>query len=335
MRYYKLGNSGVRISELCFGTMTFGGRGKWATVGNVNRATASQMISNCLNAGINFFDTADIYSEGLAEEILGQVLGPKRKDVIIATKVRGRMGSGVNDVGLSRRYIIRAVEASLTRLGTDWIDLYQVHSWDDDTPLEETLAALDHLVQSGKVRYIGCSNYSGWQMTKALMLSKIHGWCGFVTLQALYNIVHRDIENELVPLCIAEDIGILPWSPLAGGFLTGKYRRGAPRPRFARRSEPDKAFLPINEDFGYTIIDELDKLSSAHQGTVTQGALNWLRSKPKVCSIIIGAKTIDQLQDNLKCLDWEFTSEEIQLLDEVSYVKPGYPYFMQKAWKND
>jgi len=335
MKYNQMGKTGIRISELCLGTMTFGGKGSWADIGTVNRATATRMISICLNAGVNFFDTADIYSEGLAEEILGNALGPRRKEVIIATKVRGRMGKGVNEVGLSRRYIIRAVEESLIRLGTDWIDLYQVHCWDANTPLEETLSALDHLVQSGKVRYIGCSNFGGWQLDRAIMLSRIKGWSKFVTLQALYNLVNRDIENELVPLCLEEGLGILPWSPLAGGFLTGKYRREKPRPKFARRSDPDKAFLHIDEEQGFDVIEELDKLSSVHNGTVSQGALNWLKAKPNVCSIIIGARTIDQLEENLASINWEFTEEEISKLDEVSAFKPGYPYFMQKAWENN
>ncbi|HHE47230.1 MAG TPA: aldo/keto reductase, partial [Bacteroidetes bacterium] len=316
MQYHQMGKSGIRVSELCLGTMNFGGRGSWAALGSVNRATATRMIGICLQAGINFFDTADIYSEGLSEEILGEAIGSHRSEVIITTKVRGRMGKNVNDVGLSRWHIIRAVEQSLTRLGTDWIDLYQIHGWDENTPLDETLFALDHLVQSGKVRYIGCSNFSGWQLEKAIMLSQINGWSGFVTFQGLYNLVHRDLELELMPVCVEEGLGILPWSPLAGGFLTGKYRRGKPRPRFARRSDPDTAFLPIDEERGFDIIEELDRLSSAHNGTVAQGALNWIKAKQNICSTIIGARTIDQLEENLRSVSWQFTDDEISRLDE-------------------
>jgi len=335
VKYNQLGKSGIRVSELCFGTMTFGGRGMWSNVGTVERQNAAQMVSTCLAAGINFFDSADIYSDGFAEEILRYALGTHRQDVIIATKVRGRMGRGPNDTGLSRKYIIEAVEASLTRLGTDWIDLYQIHNWDADTPLEETMSALDHLVQSGKVRYIGCSNLTGWQLAKAQMLAELRGWSVFVTLQALYSIIHRDLEQELMPLCKEDGIGVLPWSPLAGGFLTGKYRRGKPRPLHSRRTDPDKAFLKFNEERGYDIVEKLDELSSAHNGTVSQGALNWLRVKPNVSSIIIGAKTLDQLEENIKCVDWQFTEEEISALDEVSTIKLRYPYFMQAQWKND
>ena len=335
MKYNQLGKSGIRVSELCFGTMTFGGRGTWSNIGTVERQNAAQMVSTCLAAGINFFDSADIYSDGLAEEILRQALGTHRPDVIIATKVRGRMGRGPNDVGLSRKHIIEAVEASLTRLGTDWIDLYQIHNWDADTPLEETMSALDHLVQSGKVRYIGCSNLTGWQLAKSQMLAELRGWSCFVTLQALYSIIHRDLEQELMPLCKEDGIGILPWSPLAGGFLTGKYRRGKPRPRHSRRTDPNKTFLEFNEERGYDIVEKLDELSSAHNGTVSQGALNWLRVKPNISSIIIGTRTLDQLEENIKCVDWQFTVEEIAALDEISAIKLRYPYFMQAQWTND
>ena len=315
--------------------MTFGGRGIWSKMGSVERQNAAQMVNICLAAGINFFDTADIYSDGLAEEILRQALGTHRSSVILATKVRGRMGLGPNDVGLSRKYIIEAVEASLRRLGTDWIDLYQIHNWDTDTPLEETMSALDHLVQSGKVRYIGCSNLTGWQLAKAQMLAELRGWSGFITLQALYNIIHRDLEQELMPLCEEDKIGILPWSPLAGGFLTGKYRKGKPRPRYSRLTDRDKTFLEFNEERGFKIVEKLDKLSSAHNGTVSQGAINWLRAKSNISSIIIGARTFDQLEENIKCLEWQFNSEEIAALDEVSAIELRYPYFMQAQWTND
>jgi aryl-alcohol dehydrogenase-like predicted oxidoreductase len=334
VKYKQLGSAGIRISEICFGNMTWGGKDSWAGVGAVDQTLADKMLNRCLEAGVNFFDTADIYSQGVAETMLGKALGNKRKDVVIATKVRGRMGKGVNDVGLSRGHILQAVEDSLRRLNTDWIDLYQVHSWDADTPIEETLAALDSLVQSGKVRYIGCSNFTGWQLAKSIMLSKMNGWAGFATLQPLYNIVHRDLEFELIPLCKTEGIGILPWSPLAGGFLTGKYRRGQSRPEGSRRSDPDRAFLKIDEERGYNIVETLDELSTHYNGTVSQSALNWLRAKPEVTSIIIGARTMEQLDDNLACVNWQFNSDEINRLDLVSQIPQPYPYWMQTGWRN-
>ena len=328
MQYRRMGKSGIRVSELCFGNMTFGGKGFWKNVGEVDQRLADRMIDRCLDAGINFFDTADIYSQGVAETMIGKSLGKRRKDVILATKVRGEMGSGINDVGLSRYHIIQAVEASLKRLGTDYIDLYQVHNWDPDTPLEETLSALDDLVHSGKVRYIGCSNYSGWQFDRSIMISQLRGWTQFVTLQALYSLIHRDLELELIPLCEVEEIGILPWSPLAGGFLTGKYRRGKKRPVGTRLADPDYVFLRFDEERAFNVVEVLAELCSARDTTISQGALNWLRVKPIVSSIIIGARTMDQLEDNLKCVEWSFTEDEIAKLDEVSAVLPGYPYNM-------
>ena len=328
MQYRRMGKSGIRVSELCFGNMTFGGKGFWKNVGEVDQRLADRMIDRCLDAGINFFDTADIYSQGVAETMIGKSLGKRRKDVILATKVRGEMGSGINDVGLSRFHIIQAVEASLKRLGTDYIDLYQVHNWDPDTPLEETLSALDDLVHSGKVRYIGCSNYSGWQFDRSIMISQLRGWTQFVTLQALYSLIHRDLELELIPLCEVEEIGILPWSPLAGGFLTGKYRRGKKRPVGTRLADPDYVFLRFDEERAFNVVEVLAELCSARDTTISQGALNWLRVKPIVSSIIIGARTMDQLEDNLKCVEWSFTEDEIAKLDEVSAVLPGYPYNM-------
>ncbi len=223
-----LGNTGVRVSELCFGAMTFGGRGYWKNIGDVERKEASTLVNMAIDGGINFFDTADVYSEGRSESILGKALGSKRKDIILATKVRGRTGHGPNDIGLSRKHIIDSCDASLKRLGTDHIDLYQVHSFDPKTPLEETLRAMTELVRVGKVRYIGVSNFTGWQLMKALAISEKQNLERFVTLQAFYSLMARDLENELVPLSLDQNLGILPWSPLGGGFLTGKYRRGKP-----------------------------------------------------------------------------------------------------------
>jgi len=335
MKMRFLGKSGLKVSELCFGTMTFGGRGYWTIVGQIDQKQADILTNTALEAGVNFFDTADVYSLGWAEEILGKALGNRRKDVILATKVRGRMGPGPNEVGLSRHHILEGCNASLKRLGTDYIDLYQVHSFDFTTPLEETLRALDDLVRQGKVRYIGCSNFPGWQLMKALSISDKHNWERFVTLQAFYSLMARDLELEHVPLCLDQGLGILPWSPLGGGFLTGKYRRGKLRPQDARRSDPQSQFLQFNEEKGYDIIEELDRIAKNHNATVAQSALNYLLRKPGVTSVIIGAKTVEQLTDNLKTTDWEMTPEEVSRLDALSQPPRVYPHWMLERTRQD
>jgi aryl-alcohol dehydrogenase-like predicted oxidoreductase len=323
-----LGNTGIKVSELCFGTMTFGGRGTWRIVGELEQKEADTLVGMALDSGVNFFDTADIYSEGVSEQMLGKALGSRRKDVIVATKVRGRTGPGPNEIGLSRNHILDGCNASLKRLGTDYIDLYQVHSFDDSTPLEETLRALDDLVRQGKVRYIGCSNFAGWQLMKALALSELYGSERFVTLQAYYSLVARELENELVPLCLDQGLGILPWSPLAGGFLSGKFRRGQPRPEGTRLSDPSARFLQFDEEKGFDIVEELERIGKAHNGTVAQAALNYLLRKPGVCSVIIGARTPERLADDLKAVDWVMTPEEVARLDELSQPPRLYPYWM-------
>ncbi len=330
-----LGNTGVRVSELCFGAMTFGGKGYWTYVGQVQQKEADELVNTAIDGGINFFDTADVYSEGLSEQILGKALGDKRKDIILATKVRSRTGPGPNDVGLSRKHIIDSCNGSLKRLGTDYIDLYQVHSFDPKTPLEETLGALDDLVREGKVRYIGVSNFTGWQLMKALSISEKQNLERFVTLQALYSLIARDLENELAPLSLDQKLGILPWSPLGGGFLTGKYRRGKPRPEGARRTDPTNQFLQYDEEKGFDIVDALEKIAGSHKATITQAALNYLLRKPGVTSVIIGAKTKEQLTDNLKTTDWEMTPEEVARLDELSKPPRVYPYWMLERLSQD
>ncbi|HAW08545.1 MAG TPA: aldo/keto reductase [Bacteroidetes bacterium] len=335
MKMRFLGNTGALVSELCFGAMTFGGRGYWKTVGEVEQKDADQLVNAAIDGGINFFDTADVYSEGRAEEILGKALGSKRKDVVLATKVRGRVGPGPNDVGLSRLHIIESCNASLKRLGTDYIDLYQVHNFDPYTPVEETLRALDDLVRQGKVRYIGASNFAGWQLMKALHISEKQNLEKFVTLQSYYSLVCRDLENEMIPLSLDQKLGILVWSPLGGGFLTGKYRRGQDRPKDSRLSDPDSRFLRFDEEKAYDIVDELDKIAKNHKATVAQAALNYLLRKPAVSSVIIGAKKLEQLADNLKTTDWEMTDEEVKELDKLSEPTSVYPYWMQKANSRD
>lgn len=330
-----LGNTGVRVSELCFGAMTFGGKGYWKNIGQVEQQEADELVNLAMDAGINFFDTADIYSEGRSEEILGNALGKKRNDIVLATKVRGRSGPGPNDVGLSRKHIMDSCDASLRRLGTDYIDLYQVHSFDPRTPLEETLRALDDLVRSGKVRYLGASNFAGWQLMKALAISDAQNLERFVTLQAFYSLIARDLENELVPLSLDQKLGILTWSPLGGGFLTGKYRRGRPRPEGARRSDATDQFLQFDEERGFDIVDELERIAGQHQATITQAALNYLLRKPGVTSVIIGAKTKAQLEDNLKAAAWEMTADEVARLDALSTPPRLYPYWMLEMMARD
>jgi len=330
-----LGNTGVRVSELCFGAMTFGGKGYWKNIGQVEQKEADELVNTAIDGGINFFDTADVYSEGWSEELLGKALGNKRKEIVLATKVSGRTGPGPNDVGLSRKHIIDSCNASLRRLGTDYIDLYQVHSFDPRTPLEETLRALDDLVRNGKVRYLGASNFTGWQLMKALSISDAQNLERFVTLQALYSLIARDLENELVPLSLDQKLGILPWSPLGGGFLTGKYRRGKPRPQGARRSDPTGQFLQFDEEKGFDIVDELEKIADNHKATITQTALNYLLRKPGVTSVIVGAKTKEQLMDNLKAAAWEMTADEVARLDELSKPPRAYPYWMLERLSQD
>jgi aryl-alcohol dehydrogenase-like predicted oxidoreductase len=330
MKMRNLGKTGIKVSELCLGTMTFGGRGFFKNIGGLGLKEATALVDMSLYAGINFFDTADVYSQGLSEELLGKALGKRRQDIILATKVRGKMGRGINDVGLSRHHILEACDASLRRLGTDYIDLYQVHNFDPDTPQEETMRALNDLVRQGKVRYIGCSNYSGWQLMKALAISEKRGWESFVTLQALYSLLARDLENEMIPLCLDQGLGILVWSPLYGGFLSGKYRRGKPQPKGTRLSGPQPPFLQVDEEKGYDIVDELEKIGKAHKASVAQAALNYLLAKEGVSSVIIGARTPEQLADNLKTVDWEMSAEEVARLDAVSEPVPVYPYWMQR-----
>ena len=327
MNYKKLGKTGLKVSRICLGAMNYGDP--------VSETESISIVKNAIAMGVNFFDTADVYSQGRAEEIFGKAIGTRRKEIILATKVRGRMGQGPNEIGLSRHHILEGCNASLKRLGTDYIDLYQVHSFDPHTPLEETLRALDDLVRQGKVRYIGCSNYTGWQLMKALAISEKHNWEKFVTLQAFYSLMARDLENELVPLCLDQGLGILTWSPLGGGFLSGKYRRGKPRPEGTRRSNPEGQFLQFDEGKGFDLVDQLDKIAHEHNATVAQAALNYLLRKPGVTSVIIGAKTREQLSDNLKTTDWEMNPEEVLQLEALSPPPRAYPYWMLERMRED
>jgi aryl-alcohol dehydrogenase-like predicted oxidoreductase len=330
MKYKTLGDTGLLVSTLCFGTMTFhGGQGFWKAIGNVDQAGADELIKTSIDAGINFFDTADVYSEGESEKSLGQSLknlNVARKDVVLATKVFGRVGPGRNDVGASRGHIMDAVEASLRRLQTDHIDLYQIHGNDAVTPLEETLRALDILVNQGKVRYIGCSNWQAWKIAKALGISEFKNLARFDTLQAYYSIAGRDLEREIVPLLEAEKTGLLVWSPLAGGLLSGKFSRENQKPDGSRRSEFD--FPLVNKERTWKILDAIAPIANAHGCSAARISLAWLLAKPVVTSVIIGAKRLDQLQDNLAAVEIQLAEEEIKQLDEVSALPPEYPGWM-------
>ena len=334
MKYRLLGKTGLKVSELCLGTMTFGS--KFFHIGVVNQEGANQMVARALEAGVNFIDTADVYSFGESEEILARALkaaGAKRESVVIATKVMGAMsqdawdGSGdVNNRGLSRKHIFEACEASLKRLDTDYIDLYQVHGWDRLTPMEEILRALDDLVRQGKVRYLGCSNWAARQLAKALGLAEGRGWERFVSLQAYYSLVGRDLEHELLPLCVEEGLGVLPWSPLAGGFLSGKYSRKNPKPAGARRSEFD--FPPLDLERGYETVDTLAAVATMRGTTIPQVALAWLLAQPGVASVILGAKTIEQFEDNLGAAELELTPAELSRLSALTPPPLLYPQWM-------
>ena len=330
MEYRLLGHSGLKVSVLTLGTMTFGGQGKFAAVGTAGQGEARRQIDIALEAGINLIDTADVYSNGVCESIIGDALGGKRpRGLLIASKARFPMGAGPNDEGLSRHHLIRACEASLKRLRTDVIDLYQVHEWDGQTPLEETLAALDTLVQQGKIRYIGCSNYSGWQLMKALGISDRAGDARFVSQQVHYTLEAREAEYELIPIAIDQGVGVLVWSPLAGGLLSGKHRRGVPAGAGTRQklgwTEP-----PIrDEDRLWRIVDVLVEIAGQRDVSAARVALSWLIGRQAVTSVIIGARTDAQLQDNLAAAGLVLTAEERARLDAVSLPPLLYPYWHQ------
>jgi aryl-alcohol dehydrogenase-like predicted oxidoreductase len=329
VEYRQLGRSGLRVSALTLGTMTFGGRGGFASVGETGVAGASRQIDMCLDAGVNLLDTADIYSAGASEEIIGEALRGRRDDVLIATKARFAMGDGPNDAGLSRHHIIRACEASLRRLQTDHIDLYQTHEWDGRTPLDETLAALDDLVRSGKVRYVGSSNYSGWHLMKALGVSERQGLERFVSQQIHYSLVAREAEYELVPIAIDQGVGILVWSPLAGGLLSGKYRRDSPAPEGARHSGQWDERTVRDPEALYDVVDALTEIAGAHSASPAQVALAWLLGRPGVTSVVIGARTDEQLADNLRAASLELATDERARLDSITAPPLLYPYWHQ------
>ena len=329
MHYRLLGSTGLYVSEICLGTMTYGGKGRWEVVGRLGVAEAQAQVKAAFDAGVNFIDTANVYSEGGSETILGQALAKlalPRQDLVVATKVRVRMGPGPNRVGLTRAHIMHEVDASLRRLALDHIDLYQIHGVDQVTPLEETLRALEDLVRSGKVRYLGLSNHAAWQIMKGLGISERRGWNRFESIQAYYSIAGRDLEREIVPVALDQRLGILVWSPLAGGLLSGKFSEAAAGPDGARRSTFD--FPPVDRPRAFRCVDAMRPIAAAHGVSVARVALAWVLQRPAITSVIVGAKTQEQLADNLAATDLRLSETEIAALDEVSKLPREYPGWM-------
>jgi len=329
MEYNFLGNTGVLVSELCFGTMTFGGRGFWKPIGTQQQDEANELVKMAFDSGINFYDTANVYSEGKSEEILGQAirdLGIGRNEMVIATKVRGRMGEGINQVGLSKLHILDSVDESLRRLNMDHIDLLYVHGVDEFTPLEETMRALEDVVRAGKVRYLGVSNHAAWQIIKANAYADMQGWSLFEACQHYYSIASRDIERELIPMMEAQNLALMPWSPLAGGYLSGKFTLNKDGAGNSRRAEFD--FPPIDKDKADKIVFEMDAIAKLKGVSVAQIALAWVLHQSAVTSMIIGAKSKEQLADNIASTKILLSKEELQRLDDVSALTKEYPAWM-------
>lgn len=326
-----LGRTGLRVSTLAFGTMTFGGKGRFSVVGSTQIADAREQLARCIDAGINLVDTADVYSFGASEEVLGQAMAGRRDELLVATKCNTRMSSGTNAAGSSRHHIQRACEASLRRLGTDYVDLYQVHSIDELTDIEETLTALDDLVRSGKVRYIGCSNYASWQLMRALATSDARHLARFASLQAYYSLIARELEWELLPLCEAERLGVLVWSPLAGGFLSGKHGRDGDSSAGTRRENFATPGLH-DEEHGFAIVDVLREIATERGVSVAQVALNYVVYRPGVTSVIIGARDAAQLDDNLGAVGWRLSPEQVRRLDEASARPLPYPHWHHQLY---
>ena len=335
MEYRQLGRSGLRVPALTLGTATFGGGNEFfRSWGDTDAQGAARLVDVCLDAGLTMFDTADSYSAGLAEEILGAAVKGRRDRVLISTKASFRRGDGPNDVGSSRFHLIRACEAQLRRLGTDYIDLYQMHAFDALTPVEETLSALDGLVKAGKVRYVGCSNFSGWHLMKSLAVADRHGWPRYVAHQAYYSLVGRDYEWELMPLGLDQGVGCAAWSPLGWGRLTGKLRRGRPLPAVTRLHSPlsQSKGPPVADEYVYRVVDALDAVAAETGKTVPQVALNWLLGRPTVATVVIGARDEGQLRDNLGAVGWSLTPAQVARLDAASAATLPYPYWHQRGY---
>jgi aryl-alcohol dehydrogenase-like predicted oxidoreductase len=336
MEYRKLGGSGFRVPVLSLGTGTFGGEGEFFKAWGTNGvAEAKRLVDISLEAGMNMFDSADIYSDGRAEEILGQAIKGRRDQVVISTKGTFRLGDGANDVGSSRFHLLKAVEGSLRRLGTDYIDIYQLHGFDAQTPVEETLGTLNDLVRAGKIRYLGCSNFSGWHLMKSLAASERHGWSRYVAHQAYYSLIGREYEWELMPLGLDQGVGAIVWSPLGWGRLTGKLRRGRPLPADSRLQTKVVVDMgpPVNDEYLFRVVDALDAVAKETGKTVPQVALNWLLQRPTVASLIIGARNEEQLRQNLGAVGWNLAPAQVAKLDAASAVTLTYPYWHQRGFK--
>ena len=335
MEYRQLGASGLKVPVLTFGTGTFGGTGELFTAfGTSGVEEATRLVDICLEAGLNMFDSADIYSAGNAESILGKAIAGRRDKVLISTKATFRSGDGPNDVGSSRYHLTRSIDASLKRLGTDYIDLFQLHSFDALTPVEETLSTLDHFVRAGKIRYIGCSNFSGWHLMKSLSISERYGWAGYVAHQAYYSLVGRSYEWELMPLAADQKVGTVVWSPLGWARLTGKIRRNQPIPPNSRLQSQVAVDVgpPVDPEYLYKVVDALDEVAAETGKTVPQVALNWVLQRPTVSTIIIGARNEEQLRQNIAAVGWNLTPAQISKLDAASETPMAYPYFHQKGF---
>lgn len=332
MEYRHLGRSGLKVPVLSFGTATFGGGNEFFKAwGETDVKEASHLIDICLEAGVNLFDTADTYSRGLSESILGEALKGRRDEVLISTKGTFDMGDGPNDVGSSRYHIMEAVNASLRRLQTDHIDIYIMHGFDPATPVEEVLGTLDDLVTSGKVRYVACSNFSGWHLMRSLSVSEKYGWPRYVAHQVYYSLIGRDYEMELMPLGIDQGVGAMIWSPLGWGRLTGKIRRGSPLPEVSRLHKASDGGPQVEDEYLYRVVDALDEVAVQTGKTIPQIALNWLLSRPTVSTVIIGARNEEQLRQNLAATGWSLSPEQIEILDRASELPPAYPYWHQRG----
>jgi aryl-alcohol dehydrogenase-like predicted oxidoreductase len=336
MEFRQLGHSGLQVPVLSFGTGTFGGGTEFFRAwGASDTKEATRLVDICLEAGVNLFDTADIYSNGLSEEILGKAIAGRRDDVLISTKATFRLGKGPNDVGSSRYHLLKACEASLRRLNIETIDIYHLHGFDALTPVEETLRTLDHLVQSGKVRYIACSNFSGWHLMKSLDISEKFGWARYAAHQVYYSLIGREYEWELMPLAVEHKVGAIVWSPLGWGRLTGRIRRNQPIPAVSRLHQTSEQGPPVADEYLYKVVDALDKVAKETGRTVAQIALNWLLQRPTVANVIIGARNEEQLRQNLAAVGWNLTKEQVAKLDAASHVTPIYPYWHQLQFERN
>jgi aryl-alcohol dehydrogenase-like predicted oxidoreductase len=330
MEYRQLGHSGLKVSALSFGTGTFGGGGEFFKAwGQTDVDEARRLIEVCQEAGVNLLDTADVYSHGRSEEVLGKAIEGKRQELLISTKATFRTGEGANDLGSSRHHLIRSCEASLRRLGTDYIDIYHMHGFDAIAPVEETLATLDQLVKSGKVRYIACSNFSGWHLMKSLSISDRYGWARYVGHQVYYSLVGRDYEWELMPLALDRRVGALVWSPLGWGRLTGKIRRGQPLPEVSRLHKTAQMGPQVRDEYLYQVIDAMDEVARETGKSISQIALNWLLGRPTVAAVIMGARNEEQLRENLAAAEWRLDAAQVAKLDAASNVPKPYPYWHQ------